>query len=313
MIVLALIVIVLGLTYWSYTFIYQSPHKGQNNDHAEIGSEQGRPYRDQIHAMTDELNAISCEWVSIRSFDGLKLVGRYYPGAEGAPLAICCHGYRGNGSRDFCVGAQLYMRIGFHVLLIDQRAHMRSEGHSITFGVKERRDCLSWVNYAVGRLGGDTKIILAGISMGAATVLMASALPLPENVCGIAADCPYTSPRAILSKVSRDMGFPPFPSDLLAALAARMFAGFGLNDADSAAAVKSANVPILLIHGEDDRLVPCDMSRSIYEGNPSLVSLHTFPGAGHGLSYYLDPERYARLVTEFATNTTGFRQQPAGV
>ena len=276
-----------------------SPNRSQNNDHHLYESSQMIPFRDSVHAMIDELNARPFETVSVTSFDGLKLYGRYYHLADGAPLAICFHGYRGTPSRDFSGGTRIYFDKGFNVLMAEQRGHKRSEGHRITLGVKERRDCLTWVRYAVERFGEDTPAVLCGISMGAATVLMASALELPANVKGIIADCPYTSPKEIMLKVAGGMGFPHGPVQPFIWLAARLFGGFSPTAADSREAVKAARVPILLIHGEEDHFVPCEMSREIAAAAPEKIEFHTFPDAGHGLSYLVDPERYKDICTAF--------------
>ncbi|MBO4915270.1 MAG: alpha/beta fold hydrolase, partial [Oscillospiraceae bacterium] len=243
-------------------------------------------------------NAIPYERVSITSFDGLRLNGRYYNVRDGAPLVLMCHGYRGTPSRDFSGGADLCMGLGYNVLIIEERAHCSSEGHTISFGINERRDCVDWCRFAAERFR--TPIILVGISMGAATVLMASALELPENVRGIIADCPFTSPKAIIRKVGAVQGFPLGLTMPLAELGARVFGGFSLSTpADAAEAVKRAKVPVLLIHGEADNFVPCVMSREIAAANPALVELHTFPDAWHGASYLTDTPRYTRLVKDF--------------
>ena len=233
------------------------------------------------------------------SRDGLKLSGRYYHTRDQAPLAVLCHGYRGTPSRDFCGGADICFDAGYNVLLIEERAHCSSEGHAITFGVKERYDVLTWLHYAVERFGSNVRILLAGISMGAATVLMASGLELPANVRGILADCPYTSPVEIIIAVGRARKIPIGIAFPLVKTAARLLGNFSLNSASAMSAVKSTNVPILLIHGEEDDFVPCDMSRRIAAENPERVELHTFPGAGHGLSYLVDTERYTELVRSF--------------
>lgn len=56
---------------------------------------------------------------------------------------------------------------------------------------------------------------------------------------------------------------------------------------------------LLIFHGEDDRFVPCDMSRELKKSNPARVTLETFPGAGHGLSYIVDARRYERAIVDF--------------
>lgn len=298
-ILLILAAVVLVLTGGVYLIAYYSPNRTQNDDYHIAHTPQMDPLREEITEMIRTLNDIPFERVSITSGDGLKLLGRYYRGSDGAPVVIGFHGYRGTPSRDFSGGTQLYLGEGFHLLMIEERAHGNSEGHTITFGVKERYDCLAWIDYAVQRFGPDTPIVLAGISMGAATVLMASGLELPPSVKGVLADAPFTSPKAIIRKVCGDVHVPAGLAYPFLWLGARLFGGFGLTDADAAEAVKRTKVPILLIHGEDDRFVPCDMGREIAAANPAMVELHTFPEAGHGLSFLVDRPRYERIVRDF--------------
>ena len=285
--------------YGLYRYIFYSPVGRQNDDHAISLPYLSDEALARSHALIDRLNARPYERVSVTSFDGLRLAGRYYYSRQGAPLVILCHGYRGTPARDFCGGAEICLSAGYNVLLIEQRAHCSSEGHTISFGVNERYDCLTWTQYAAERFGPKVRILLAGISMGAASVLMASALPLPENVRGILADCPYTSPRDIILEVGRHRGLPADAFWPLVRLAARLYGGFSPDGADAAEAVKHAKVPILLIHGEADAFVPCAMSRRIAAAAPDRIELHTFPGAGHGVSYLTDTARYTRLVTDF--------------
>ena len=287
-----------AVSYAIYRYGFYSPKGAQNDDHQIL-----IPMSEEQHArsiaLTDKLRAKPYERVQTRSYDGLKLAGRYYHAKDGAPLAILFHGYRGTPSRDFCGGADICFQMGFNVLLIEQRAHCSSGGHTITFGVKERRDVVSWANYAVERFGTDVKILLVGISMGGGTVLMASELALPANVRGIIADCPFTSPSEMIMEFGQSQGFPMKIAYPLTQLAARVFGGFSLTGADAVTAVKNAKVPILIIHGEADDLVPCEMSRRIADANPVMIERHTFPGAVHGLSYLVDTDRYTELVHAF--------------
>ena len=300
-------ILLLAAAYGVYRVAFHSPDRKQNDDYSINRSPQMEPLRETVKAMIDELNAIPYERVSIRSADGLRLAGRYYHQRDGAPLGICFHGWRGTPSRDFSGGTRLYFSEGWNLLMAEQRAQCGSEGHTMTFGVRERQDCLLWARYAAEHFGPDTEILLTGISMGAATVLMASALELPENVRGIIADCPFTTPRAIIGKVCGDIRIPAGAAWPLVRLGARLFGGFDPADpeADAAAAVKKARVPILVIHGEDDRFVPCGMSRAIAASNPALVELHTFPGAGHGLSYLVDKARYEEVAKAFCRRVLG--------
>ncbi len=281
-----------------YANVFYSPLGKQSDDYHILGY-LTQEQHDRTVALVDRLRARPYEPVSILSHDGLRLSGRYYHQADGAPLVILCHGYRGTPVRDFCGGADICFSAGFNVLLIEHRAHGSSEGHTISYGINESRDVLAWAEYAVRRFGDGVKILLAGISMGAATVLMASALDLPSQVRGILADCPYTAPDEIISQVGRSVGLPMNLLLPLVELDARVLGRFSLRDAAPLSAVREARVPILLIHGEADDFVPCEMSRRIAAANPDLIEFHTFPGAKHGLSYMADTERYTQLVRDF--------------
>ena len=279
--------------------VFYSPLGRQNDDYQILARFRSREEHDRSIALIDRLRARPYESVGILSHDGLHLRGRYYHLADGAPLAILCHGFRGTPVRDFCGGADICFQEGFNVLMIEERAHCSSEGHVISYGINERLDVLAWTRYAVERFGDGVRILLAGISMGAATVLMASALELPPQVRGILADCPYTSPDEIIAEVGRAKGILMKLALPLAELDARVLGGFSLRSASALSAVAQARVPILLIHGEADDFVPCEMSRRIAAANPDRIELHTFPEAGHGLSYLVDTERYTSLVRDF--------------
>lgn len=255
--------------------------------------------KERVRALQKEMPALPCEEVSVRSHDGLTLFGRYYHVADGAPVHIMFHGYRSSGLRDMCGGSKLIRKLGHNTLVVDQRAHGKSEGHNITFGVKERFDCLAWIRYVGDRFGTDTPVFLTGLSMGAATVLMASELALPPSVRGILADCPYSSPRAILLKVSGDMGFPNRLAAPFLRLSARILAGFSLDSASPVEAVRHAKVPILLLHGDADGFVPHEMSVEIHRACSGSVTFVSVPGADHGLCYMQDPARYEETVKAF--------------
>jgi pimeloyl-ACP methyl ester carboxylesterase len=246
-----------------------------------------------------QLSTRPCELVSILSHDGLKLSGRYYHIKDGAPLDIGFHGYRSHPFTDFSGGTELSFQMGHNVLLIDERAHGKSEGRTISFGILERLDLLDWVHYAVDRFGSEVKILLYGVSMGGATVLMASDLDFPQNVKGIISDCPYTKPLDVISYVGKQTAFPQWLIRPFAILGAKLYGGFDLQETDAAKAAKNATVPILIIHGEDDRYVPCEMSELPARENPDMVKRFTFPGAAHGISYLVDTPRYHRIVKAF--------------
>lgn len=296
--------ILLG-AYYAYRVAFYSPEKNRTDT---IEFPAGEGYDDKMDHMQDlvrQMSELPFEAVTITSFDGKTLYGRYYHVRDGAPLQIQLHGYRSHAFRDFCGGAKLAMKLGHNVLLADQRAHGKSQGSTISFGVLERFDCRSWAYYAHERFDADVPIILTGISMGAATVLMASDLELPETVRGIVADCPYSSPKEIIVKVAGEMGMPPKLAGVFCGLGAFLYGHFRLGSASAADSVKRTKLPVLLLHGESDTFVPCEMSRRIYDACASEKQLETFPDASHGVSYLKDPKRYESVVQGFVARCIG--------
>lgn len=291
-------IFLLAGSYYAYRIAFYASPKAKTQSFKPEDS-QYDPYREEMQRIFQQLNDRPCEFVSIESHDGLILSGRYYHVKDGAPLDIGFHGYRSHPIMDFSGGSQLSFQMEHNVLLIDERAHGRSEGHTISFGILERLDLLDWVNYAIRRFGSDVQILLYGVSMGGATVLMAADLNLPQNVKGIIADCPYARPLDIILYVGERTAFPDFLIKPFAIMAAKLYGNFDLMEIDAIRAVEHTKVPVLIVHGEDDRYVPCKMSESVAQANPKMVQRFTFPGAAHGISYLVDTPRYQNIVKDF--------------
>ena len=293
-----LLAAILFMLHYGYklAFYYTDP---QASPYAYTDDDQTRSCKAVLDDAIAAYEAEPCEEVSIRSHDGKTLWGRYYHYADGAPLEIQCHGYKGNSIRDFCGNWRVAKEDGRNVLLIHQRCHGKSEGHTITFGIQERKDVLGWIRWANDRFG-EVPILLSGVSMGAATVLMVSGMELPGNVKAVVADCPYDAPSNIIKKVlGQDMGMPVGIVYPLIRLGGMLYGGFNLNADSPLEAVKKTRLPILLIHGDDDRFVPYNMSVNIHAAAPEKITFHTIHGAGHALNYVSNPEEYTRVLREF--------------
>lgn len=301
LILLALLLMVLGIAYACFrmAFLAKKEPPASPDDYPLPPGEIYEPYRDQMIQWMKEVRAMERQDFSITAFDSLTLWGSYYEYSPGAPMEIMFHGYRGSAERDLCGGVQRAFALGRNVLLVDQRTSCRSGGRVITFGVREHRDCLAWVDFCVEHFGPDVKIILTGISMGAATVLLAAGEPLPKNVVGVLADCGYTSAREMIEKTIGEMHLPVKAAYPFVKLGARIFGGFDLEAAVPLEAAKRITVPTIFFHGEADGFVPCDMSRRNYEACSAPKSLVTVPGADHGLSYPADQAGYLQAVAEF--------------
>ena len=260
------------------------------------------PYQQMMQEGEAWLNAQAMETVQIESHDGLKLSGHFL-NIGSRKTIILFHGYRSRAFRDFsCVG-DYYKGLGFNLLFVDQRAHGGSEGQFITFGVKERLDCVRWAEYIDRRIGGE--IILDGLSMGATTVLMAAGEKLPESVKGIIADCGFTSPKEIMLKVmEEDLRIRCRPLFRLVALMVKLRARFDVGEYSTIEAMKKNRLPILFIHGTDDKFVPCEMTKTAYEACTSEKSLVLIEGAGHGTSYLKEPETCKAALNDFLEKYT---------
>lgn len=299
---IAFLTIIILAAFFIYRTAFYSPRSKRADPFAPTDGQAYEAYRDAILKATRIMDQYPYEPVWITSYDGKKLFARYYHMDDNAPLEIICHGYRSSALRDSSGGHALSRRLKLNTLVIDQRSHGKSDGIAITFGVKERYDCLAWIRYVNNRFGNNKPIILSGLSMGAATVLMAAGLPLPDNVQCIIADSPYSSPCGIIEKVCADLHYPRKLVKPFLLLSARLFGGFRLTESSAIESVKHTSLPILLIHGEADDFVPAQMSQEIYASAPDRIELHLFPGAGHGLACMSDPLRYRRIVWQFLKN-----------
>ena len=267
---------------------YSSPRRKEDPRHVS-SNEQYQQFKDQILALVDNISSYPYEQVYIKSDDGLELAGKYYQIRKGAPVIIMFHGYRSTAYRDSSGVFKLAMELGYNMLIPDMRAHGLSQGRVITLGIKERYDCLRWVEYISHRLGEDTPILLAGCSMGAATIMMSADL-VPAQVKGLICDCGYSSVKGIMESVSSRLHLLPGLTYFFLRLSAILFGHF---DPESC-------LPILIVHGEDDNFVPCSMAYENYEASAAEIKmLLTVPGAGHGLSILVDEEKYRATLHSF--------------
>ena len=295
----AIMASVTGVLLYCYNLAFRRDERRVSKEGEVPEGEQYEVFSDVIMKGANNILNAPYEKVTTTSRDGIKLVGRYYHVKDDAPVSIIFHGYRSNIGTDCNGGYYLSVKNGYNVLVVYQRGHRESGGKTITFGVKERYDCLDWISYVNERFGEDTPILLMGLSMGAATVLMAAGLELPSNVKGVMADCGYSSPKEILQEVIKQMKYPLRLTYFFVRMSARIFGHFDPEEASAVEALKNAKVPVLIIHGDDDRFVPSRMSRDNYEACASQKEILIVPGAGHGLSYCVDAKAYEKAVQEF--------------
>lgn len=240
------------------------------------------------------------ETVSIQARDGEHLMGHWYPASNAKRIIIAMHGWRSSWDHDFGMVADFLFRNGCSVLYPEQRGQNGSGGEHIGFGVLEQYDCLDWVQWVLAHGEQDLPVYLVGISMGATTVLLAAGQALPPQVKGVIADCGFTSIHDISRHVLKNnlrlhYGVTSRTVDHLC----RKRLSVGAKEHSTVNALKRAAVPVLLVHGQRDTFVPVSMTYENFAACTTPKDLLIVPQADHGMSYFMDRNRYEAAIKSF--------------
>ena len=237
------------------------------------------------------------DW-TLESFDGLKLHAKKFSPAENTNRwAILIHGYGRDGTFAYDY-ADEYLKRGWNVLVPDLRAAGQSEGEFITMGALESRDIFDW-SKKISDANPDAKIILHGVSMGAATTLLAAALE-PKNLVAIVEDCGYTSAYEMFTaQVKKLFSLPEYPVMPCANLVCKLKTGVKISDAAPINVVDKIKVPVLFIHGDADKLVPFEMMEKLFDSCISTKEKFIVHGAGHADCKSTNPTAYFDKVFAF--------------
>lgn len=240
--------------------------------------------------------------VELRAGDGEQLIGHWFFREGSRRTIVAMHGWRSAWCEDFGLMADFWLAHGCNILFAEQRGQGSSGGDYMGFGLLERYDCAAWAAWTAEQC--DLPIYLSGISMGAATVLMASALDLPDQVHGIMADCGFTSPHGIWEHVVKNnmgMSYSGVRQKTIEAICEQKLNGesayYSCEDA-----LRVTKLPVAFIHGSADRFVPVEMTYQNYQACSGEKRLLIVPGAGHGESYFTERQRYEKFVLDFWNN-----------
>lgn len=284
-----------------FKIFYSPKRKPRAEDDYDLPpGKEYEPFYPLMIEWTKQARTVPHKKVEIKTFDGLTLRGRYYEVSPDAPIELMMHGYHGNLERDLSGGIFRALNIGHSVVVFDHRGSGLSDGSVITFGINESRDCRKWIDYILTDINKDAKIILSGVSMGAATAMITSGYDLPENIIGIIADCGYTSAEDIIKKVIRDMKLPANILYPFARLGARIFGGFDIDETSPNEQVRKSKIPTIFVHGDADDFVPMEMSEKNYEDcSAEKKKLVIIKGAAHGLAFPVARDNYLDELHEF--------------
>lgn len=235
--------------------------------------------------------------------DGARLHALYVKSAEeSANTALIIHGYTDNAIRMLMIGHLYNKVLGYNVLLPDLRGHGKSDGAYIQMGWKDRLDILRWIDVATRLYGDTTRVVLHGISMGAATTMMTSGEELPKNIKCFVEDCGYTNVwDEFAHKLKAEYNLPAFPLMYTTSLYCQMKNGWEFKEASALEQVKKCNRPMFFIHGGNDTYVPTSMVYPLYEAKPGEKELWVIPEVGHANAYWDHTAEYVDRTRNFVS------------
>ncbi|AWB43324.1 alpha/beta hydrolase [Paenibacillus sp. CAA11] len=248
----------------------------------------------------DKYDSMSPRQVQVTSHDGTRLSGQVLEAhPDSKDWVILVHGITCSLLQSIPF-AGIYEEAGFNVLLIDQRRHGQSEGKYTTYGYHEKHDVESWVEWILEHYGEDCQVGLHGQSLGGGTVLEYLGIAHPA-IKFVVADCPYSDLTELIHYQLTVLNkLPAFPFLRLIDRRLGSKAGFRLAQVSPIRNVQASQIPVLFIHGTEDRYVPTWMSQNMYDVKTGPKELLLVPGAVHANAYETDPKRYKETVAAFA-------------
>ena len=268
---------------------------------------------DDYRRSLEEILETGCEWfdntdkekITIWSEEFKKnLHADFFKSTTGSNVyVICIHGYT-SSPRKMGIYAKQFHEWGYNVLMPSLRGHADSEEEFVSMGWYDRLDVVSWINYLVETYP-DCKIILHGVSMGAATTMMTLGEELPDNVKLAIEDCGYTNVWDILKHKMAQMKVPEFPFLYSSDRINKLQEKFSFKEASCTEQLKKSKTPTLFIHGEADTFVPYEMLQIVYDACPVEKDILSIPDAPHARSVCAHPELYWPKVEEFIKKYIG--------
>ena len=287
------------IIYFITTFIayYKTFTNPKSRKMKKVKNSPYLPYKDFISKRKEEFESYNKEEVSIKSRDNLTLRGIYIENKVKDKIVLIFHGFKSKGDSDILLSYDFY-KLGYSLLVVDQRGHGKSDGKYIGMGILERYDVLGWIEYAINRFGTNINILLGGTSMGSATIMMASELIKAKQVKGIIADCGFSSCYDEIKYCLK--GLPSFPIMQTINLYSKLFAKYNMKETTAEKSLANSDIPILIVHGKKDSFVPCTNANKCYDASKSQIKeLVCFDNSIHGTSYADNTKEYDKKVSIF--------------
>ena len=264
------------------------------------GAEQlTRPPRSTLEDKAERWGLPEPRHLSLVAVDGVPLSAWWFHHPDARASVIVCHGHGGNKVSSLWIAADLYPR--FNVLLLDLRGHGQSGGERTSLGYLERLDihgAVAWLDDQTPP--GPRPIGVLGVSMGAATAILAAADS--PRIAAVAADSPFARLRNPVRAAICQRGYPRAVSPMLAwcvctAASWRLRVRGGLDPIDVVDRV--APRPLLIVHGEADELIPVEDAYALYARAGEPKQLWIVPDVTHARVAEVEPHAYAERITAF--------------
>ena len=248
----------------------------------------------------DVEEAIVSEDVNILSKYGYSLEGKLFLTEDSNKIVILCHGINSTIFQMYKY-RDMYIELGFSVLIYDQRNHGNSGGKNTTYGFYEKYDLLNWVTWLKHRISNDIVIGFHGESMGAAIALQTINI---AEVDFCVADSSFSNLETeIIDRFEKKYNFSHKIITELVKIICRLRTGMVFSDVSPVKAVSQStyNVPIMIVHGMLDNLVPPQMGLDIYEHIKGQVyrQMLAVVDAGHIEAVVRDRYGYLNALKKF--------------
>lgn len=269
---LAAALALLGLRYWL--------HRGLSPEATQAGL---RPQDLELEAQA----------VRIPVLRGLSLFAWYLPSSlpQAAPAVVLLHGWGGNAST-LLPAAQTLHQAGFAVLLPEARNHGRSDHEGDASLPRFAEDLGSALDWLAQQPGVDTHRMAAlGHSVGAAAVLLAAAQR--QDLCAVVVVSAFAHPEQVMRRWLAARHVPYFPLGWLVNRYVERVIGARFHDIAPLYTLARAQCPVLLLHGRQDRLVPVDDVRQLWQHRgPAQVGLLVCDGSHEGFDHQAEVSRH---------------------
>ena len=272
------------------------------------GSSSGSgPYKDEADKWASWWNEQTTKEHTVVTPTGLKLYG-YQLDCKNSPspvTAVLVHG-RTRRAKELGFLANMYSSMDIDVFAPDLRAHGKSDGEYYSLGPDEADDLVLWLKQ-LSRDNPNTKFILHGVSMGAASSILAAAhSDLPNSVFAIVSDSGYKELSDYLEFTYKKQ-MPSFltkPVLFTVDAIDKLKNGRALSECSPISAVRRTELPILFIHGLKDSSIPVSDSVDMFEASRNPLSrIELFEDAEHAASFFTDSKRYSDAVRSFVGDT----------